>query len=335
MSVPKRSAAKRVFDAIWHVRIGKCGPVARRLARVLRWMLPVRGTTLVTKRDSLIRAYSSSFSIRCLTRVLGEPRSTTKPSPATSALDGVVFDLDLREGLHRLVYLNIFDVELRRLVLPLLRPGDLVVDVGANFGFWALAAANQGCSVVAIEPIPRTRKLLVANATRNGLQDQLEVVSDAMSDAVGELTMMIPAGETGHASAHPEPATDLEEFTVAATTLDNLIGDRHIRLLKIDVEGHEAHVLSGAKHILGNGSVDYVMIEIIDKHLERAGSSAANLCRLLTDSGFELVRWVPAPDGQFPQRRPRLPSMGEIGIRPGDALWKWHGSSSATSLRDR
>jgi FkbM family methyltransferase len=262
--------------------------------------------------------------------VLGEPRSATKPSPATVELDGVVFDLDLREEFHRLVYLDLFDVELRRVILPLLRQGDLVVDVGANFGFWALAAANRGCRVVAIEPIPRTRELLVANATRNGLQDHLEVVSDAMSDAVGELTVMIPAGERGRASAHPEPATNMEEFTVAATTLDNLVGDRHVRLLKIDVEGHEVSALSGAKHMLGNGSVDYVMIEIVGKHLERAGSSAADLCRLLTDSGFELVRWVEALDGLFPKRRPRLPSMGEIGIRPGDALWKWQGSCTAT-----
>jgi hypothetical protein len=111
--------------------------------------------------------------------------------------------------------------------------------------------------------------------------------------------------------------------------LDNLIGDRHIRLLKIDVEGHEAHVLSGAKHILSNGSVDYVMIEIVSEHLQRAGSSAASLCGLLTDSGFELVRWVPTNDGQFPQRRQGLPFMSEIGIRPGDALWKWRGSSTA------
>lgn len=335
MSVLRRSAAKRSLDPIWDVRIGQCGPIARRLARTLRWMLPVCRIASVEERDSLIRACSSSFSIRCLTRVLGEPKSTTKPSPAASELDGVVFDLDLREGLHRLVYLNIFDLELRRLVLPLLRPGDLVVDVGANFGFWALAAAKQGCSVVAIEPIPPARDLLVANATRNGLQQQLEVVSDAMSDAVGELTMMIPAGETGHASAHPEPATNLQRFTVAATTLDNLIGDRHIRLLKIDVEGHEVHVLSGAKRILGNGSVDYVMIEIVGKHLERAGSSAASLCGLLTDSGFELVRWVAANDGQFPQWRRRLPAIEEIGVRPGDALWKWRGSSTATLAGDR
>lgn len=262
--------------------------------------------------------------------VLGEPRSASKPSRATVELDGVVFDLDLREESHRLVYLDLFDIELRRVILPLLRQGDLVVDVGANFGFWALAAANRGCRVVAIEPIPRTRELLVANATRNGLQDHLEVVSDAMSDAVGELTVMIPAGESGRASAHPEPANYMEEFTVAATTLDDLVGDRHVRLLKIDVEGHEVSVLSGAKHMLGNGSVDYVMIEIVGKHLERAGTSVADLCRLLTDSGFELVRWVEALDGLFPNRRPRLPSLGEIGVRPGDALWK-QGSWTATS----
>jgi FkbM family methyltransferase len=271
-------------------------------------MLPVRGITLITNT------------------VLGEPESVTKPSPATAKIDGVVFDLDLREELHRLVYLNLFDLELRRVVLPLLHPGDLVVDVGANFGFWALAAANLGCSVVAIEPIPPTRELLVANAIRNGLRDRLEVVSVAISDAVGELTMIVPAGETGHASAHPHPATSMEEFTVTATTLDNVIGDRHIRLLKIDVEGHEASVLLGAEHILRNGSVDYVMIEIVGEHLERAGWSAADLCELLADDGFELVRWVPAGVGLFPKRRPRLPSKAEIGVRPGDALWKWRGS---------
>jgi FkbM family methyltransferase len=323
MSTTTPSAAQSVFGPIWHVRIGNCGPIARRAARVLRWMLPVRGITLFTGRDSLISAYSSSFSIRCLTRVLGEPKSTTKSSPATAKLGGVVFDLDLREGLHRLVYLNIFDIELRRVVLPLLRSGDLVVDVGANFGFWALAAASQGCNVVAIEPIPKTRKLLVANATRNCLQDKVEFVSDAISDAVGELKIMIPAGETGQASAHPEPGTDFEEFTVATTTLDNVIGDRHIRLLKIDVEGHETQVLAGAKKALGSGSVDYVMIEMVEKHLKRAGSSTANLCKLLTDSGFELLHWVTANDGHFPRRRP---STDEIGIRPGDALWEWRES---------
>ena len=312
MPTSKRSAEERIRVAAWHARIGKCGPIARRLARALRWALPVHGIILATNM------------------VLGEPRSATEPSPATVELDGVVFDLDLREQRHRLVYLDLFDIELRRVILPLLRPGDLVVDVGANFGFWALAAANRGCRVVAIEPIPPTRELLVANAIRNGLQDHLEVVSDAMSDAVGELTLMIPDGEGGRASAHPEPATNMEEFTVAATTLDDLVGDRHIRLLKIDVEGHEVSVLSGAKNMLGNGSVDYVMIEIVGRHLERAGSSASDLCTLLTDSGFELVRWVHALDGLFPKARPRLPSMGEIGVQHGDALWKWRGSSTAT-----
>jgi FkbM family methyltransferase len=330
MLIQKHSAAKRTFRAIPNVRIGKCGPIARRLARTLRWTLPAGIIDSGTERDSLTRAYCSSFSIRCLTRVLGEPKSTTKPVRATTELDGVVFDLDLREGLHRLVYLDIFEFGLRRLVLPLLRPGDLVVDVGANFGFWALAAANKGCSVIAIEPISPTRDLLVANATRNGLEHQLEVVSDAVSDAIGELAMMIPVGETGHASAHPEPAANYERFTVATTTLDDLIGDRHVRLLKVDVEGHEVHVLSGAKRILSQGSVDYVMIEIVDEHLQRAGSSAASLCQLLTDSGFDLVRWIPVNDGQFPHRRGRLPLISEIGDRPGDALWKWRGTSTAT-----
>ena len=110
---------RRTHHLLWRIRVGRCGPLARRLARALRLLAPLRGIGPLTNI------------------VLGAP-SQARPCAATATLDGVVFELDLRQALHRAVYLNLFSLELRRAVLPLLRPDDLFVDVGANFGFWAL-----------------------------------------------------------------------------------------------------------------------------------------------------------------------------------------------------
>src|SRR5690349_15530581 len=108
---------RRLHRALWSLRLGRCGPFARALARALRRALPVRGIGPLTNV------------------VLGAPRGD-RPSPAVASIGGVAFELDLRQALHRMVFLDLFSIGLRRAVLPLLAPGDLVVDVGANFGFW-------------------------------------------------------------------------------------------------------------------------------------------------------------------------------------------------------
>jgi len=229
---------RKMHRLLWQIRLGRCGPMARGLAATLRRALPVRGIGPLTNI------------------VLGAPRRA--PSPARAEISGVSFDLDLSQALHRAVYLNLFSLELRRAVLPLLRPGDLFVDVGANFGFWALPAAHRGCRVIAIEPVPTTRALLAANAARNGLSDRVQIIAGAVSDSVGSLTVAVPAGESGQASVHPDAGAELESFTVEATTLDALVGEQPVRFLKIDVEGHEPAVLRGAARALRSGQVEFV-----------------------------------------------------------------------------
>ena len=296
---------RRVHRLLWRVRIGRCGPLARALARALRALLPVRGIGPLTNI------------------VLGAPPPPSAPCPATATIGGVTFELDLRQSLHRAVYLNLFSTELRRVVLPLLRPGDVVVDVGANFGFWSLQAAHLGCRVVAVEPIAATRALLAANAARNGLGERVEIVAAALSERAGTLTVAVPAGESGQASVHPEEGAAVERFDVAATTLDELLGDRHARLVKIDVEGHEAAVLRGGRRVLGSGQVDFVLLELAGVTLDRGGSSAGELIDLLTASGYVFVRFVRANEGLFPRRsygRLDLEAL-RAGAFAGDALW--------------
>jgi FkbM family methyltransferase len=309
-----RAAVKlaRIHRAMWSLRLGRCGPVARALASALRRLLPVRGIGPLTNI------------------VLGAPRHSA-PSPALAATGGVTFELDLREALHRMVFLDLFSIELRRVVLPLLRPGDLVVDVGANFGFWSVLAARRGCNVIAVEPIARTRALLERNLERNGLTAQVEIVVQALSDAPGSLTIAVPDGESGQAGSYPDAGSSLEPETVPTTTLDALIGDRRIRFLKIDVEGHEWAVLRGASSLLSNGRVDHVLVEISSVVLTRAGRSVAELVGLLTAHGYEFARFVVANEGLAPRDSYGRVALSDLllGAHAGDALFSRAGPPPA------
>ena len=294
---------RKMHRLLWQIRLGRCGPLARALAKLLRRLLPVRGIGPLTNI------------------VLGAPRAAA--SPASAEIEGVTFELDLAQALHRAVYLNLFSLELRRVVLPLLSPRDLFVDVGANFGFWALLAARRGCRVIAVEPIPATRALLAANAERNGLAERLEIIAAAVSDRPGSLTVAVPAGESGQASAHPDAGVELERFTVETMTLDELLGEQPVRFLKIDVEGHEPAVLRGAARALRSGRVEYVLVELASTVMSRSGASGASLIDVLEGCGYTFVRFVRANEGLFPRRSyGRLtPEQLRAGVYAGDALW--------------
>jgi FkbM family methyltransferase len=302
--VGETTVLRRIHRLLWSVRVGRCGALARASARALRLALPVRGIGPLTNI------------------VLGAPSPAARHA-ATATIDGVAFELDLSQALHRAVYLDLFSIELRRVVLPLLGPGDLFVDVGANFGFWALPAARRGCRVIAVEPVPSTRALLAANATRNGLGERVEIVAAAVSDSAATLVISVPGGESGQASAHPDQTAAAVSFDVAAMTLDQLVGEQAVRFLKIDVEGHEPAVLRGGQRVLGSGQIDYVLIELASAVMTRSGGSAAALIDVLEGHGYAFVRFVRANEGLFPRRSYGRLTLEQLrtGAHAGDALW--------------
>ncbi len=133
----------------------------------------------------------------------------------------------------------------------LLKPGDTVVDVGANVGthavFFAQRVGRTG-TVVAFEPQRVVHHLLATNATLNGV-----TWLHARHAAVGALpgTLTVPdidygvAGNFGGLRLGDWAAGD----TVPVVTLDSL-ALRSCALLKVDVEGMEGAVFDGARSLL-------------------------------------------------------------------------------------
>jgi len=174
--------------------------------------------------------------------------------------------------------------------------GALVVDVGANEGWFVTSLLNlvPEAHVIAVEPTPEPLRLLRErfDGARN-----VTIVPKALTAEPGTVTMRIPTGShTGSSLLFPRKSLDdlygsddwgvAEEVLVPATTLDEVVGDRDVTLLKIDVQGAEFGVLAGGGESLQRTRA--VIIEIVFHSHYEGDSPFPLLNRRMEELGFEL-----------------------------------------------
>lgn len=129
------------------------------------------------------------------------------------------------------------------------KPGDLVLDIGANWGLHTLLASRiVGATgrVLAFEPNPTVNTILRKHVTMNALQN-VQIYQEAVADAVGWMGFTVPDGE--YMTGRLAPETSEGGVRVPVTTIDTVIdglGQPRVALIKIDVEGAEARVVAGA-----------------------------------------------------------------------------------------
>jgi len=171
-----------------------------------------------------------------------------------------------------------------------LKPGGVVVDVGANIGHYTLlgsAGVGPEGRVHAIECSPETRALLEDNVKKNNLQN-VEIHPFAASDTRGSLTLNITAIGLSWFNPHSQwPSVDGSGTTVAVPTmpLDDVISSR-VDLVKIDAEGADLEVLKGMKRILSENQKIAVIVEWAPLMLAEAGKDPLELPKWLREIGF-------------------------------------------------
>lgn len=140
------------------------------------------------------------------------------------------------------------------------RCSGLVVDVGANTGFYSLLAAACGrdVRVHAFEPFAPVIEMLRENLAMNETRERIEVYPVALSDEPGETVMYVPRGAYDLVETSCSLSEQFEHraggtLLVPVTTLDAHVaskGVERVGLLKVDVEGVEHRVLRGAAAVL-------------------------------------------------------------------------------------
>src|ERR1700682_5259764 len=143
---------------------------------------------------------------------------------------------------------------LLRKILPECSEG-LIVDVGAHIGCYVLEIRSHSkLPIVAYEPAPAIVDLLKANAIVNGLKD-VEIRGVACGDQKGSISLdadvVSSISRPGESQSVVPNGDNANKTQVPVVTLDEeLSGEARVSLLKIDCEGFEYHVLSGAREIL-------------------------------------------------------------------------------------
>ena len=154
-------------------------------------------------------------------------------------------------------------------------PG-LIIDGGANTGFYSLlaASADPANRILAFEPDPAVRALLQQNVAANDLGTQITVREQALSERAGDAQLFIPSQDHGviETSASLEPAFKSyysEVVTVPVLTVDAALqapelAGQTVSLIKIDVAGHEAAVLEGAEQTVAKHR-PVLFTEVLDR----------------------------------------------------------------------
>jgi FkbM family methyltransferase len=243
-------------------------------------------------------------------------------SDSTAVLrDGRVLHCRLADRTQRTMYLGLFEPRETRLLGRLLDRGDTFIDVGAHIGWFTTMAARrvgEAGRVVACEPYPSNAAMLKGNLALNDCKN-VRVVEAALGSRPGTISLARAGGDSGGATAL-DWAWD-GRVEVPMTTLDEIAGDlRAVALIKVDVEGWEAHVLRGASKTLSQ--TEHVLIEINPAALRKAGSSPEEIFDLLRRSGF--TRFIPVREGGL-RRLHRNPVSNALATR----LESWAGRQAS------
>jgi len=193
-------------------------------------------------------------------------RSKTKNNRVVKLNHGLDIVVTENDYISRMIrFFGDFDPSLTKLLFSILRPGDILIDIGANLGVITLPAAKLVGStglVWAFEPQQVVRELLIESIKLNSLSN-VTVYSIALSNFDGSGRVFGDKKSLGSAKLSEENSA-FDNDSCIVKPLDSLTLDtagHPVRVIKIDVEGHEAEVLEGASKFLSEYTPQYVLFE--------------------------------------------------------------------------
>jgi len=156
---------------------------------------------------------------------------------------------------------------------------DVVLDIGANVGFYSCLAASRGKQVLAFEPAPRNLKFLYRNLWSNGFT-AVEIFPVGLGAKPGLMPIYGSGGISSFVPGWAQASKNGSHFA-PVEALDLVLGGRfpgqHL-FIKMDVEGFELDVLGGARDVLGRDPKPTWMVEILLHDVAIPGGISTRFC---------------------------------------------------------
>lgn len=240
-------------------------------------------------------------------------RTVQVPTPTTVRLPwGSTLRVDPCEAIGNAIWrAGVYDLCVTETISRLLSPGGVGVDVGAHIGYITtlmqrkLGTAGQ---VYAFEPHPALVSILNSNLDPKGAP--VKIIEAGASSSRGTVPFAVPAVISGSHVAEPIGRPAEETLSIRTTTLDAVLPDDDIDVLKLDVEGHERQVLEGGRRLLNQDRINTIVFE---DHL----GFESDVVALLRGHGYEVRRIFPDSSGlHLCAEEDPFPSSDEIRLPP-------------------
>lgn len=195
------------------------------------------------------------------------------------------------KGLSRELYIykkrEIFSTEF---IKKIIRDDDVIIDIGANIGYYALLEAKLASKgiVYAIEPVPENIELLKTNIKLNNCKN-IFIFQLALGDKIGKAKMYIYDKLNWSSFIKSVDETIIREINISLTTLDKFAEDyihEPITFIRMDVEGYEYQIIKGSLRILKSSNHLRLCIELHPHLMPK--EHMEELISILRNSGFKV-----------------------------------------------
>lgn len=225
----------------------------------------------------LVKLYNDNFPVRkgkgALAAVALRYGKKLPPERIVTTFDGRRLYANLAErGMYDSVFfVGEFEPAVTRTISSVVRPGDVCLDIGANFGWYTTLlhrlVGAEG-TIHAFEPVPGIFASLKKNLDLAGDPANVKLNNVALGDAPGEVELHLFAGlPNGHTSLSTQGRDDFTIVKSPMLVLDNYLSENNIRpvnFVKMDVEGAELMCLRGAGKLFDQEVPPIWMIEMAE-----------------------------------------------------------------------
>lgn len=192
------------------------------------------------------------------------------------------------------IYLGLPEYDEMLFTVRFLQAGDVMVDVGANIGYYSLlgSSVNGGAPVIAFEPHPVASERLRENAALNAFPNiAVRPVAAGGRNTTARLTSeLVDQNHIETNGSDDEPTVKVRVVTIDSELKRLDIDPAAVRLVKIDTEGFEASVIEGARGLLEQDPGPVWLVEVAGLG-ERYGTDDDALLRMFARHGYRAFRY--------------------------------------------
>ncbi len=204
------------------------------------------------------------------------------------------FDFLEKNIFKQLALDNIRELEASKIMLDFIEPGDQILEIGANVGYYVLLesyALKQQGKIYAIEPDPDNFELLKKNIEVNKLNNIVNLYNLAISNKKGKADFYISRNSNLHSLLLKKNDSIKNKIEVETVKVDDFLIDKpNVNFIRMDIEGYECKVINGLNVFLQKSGKLKLFIEL-HPHLVDS-KELVKLLKILKRNEFKVYKTI-------------------------------------------